>query len=925
MRQNLSFSNCNFFTVLYYNARSLFPKFDVLLFSIETYHPHIICIVETWLGNEITSSEIEIQGYQLYRRDRNRHGGGILIYVAEYLLVSVFPDPPPQLELLALSVRLNNFRINLCLFYRPPSSGSHIFDSLVSYLDSICAGSLSNFIFLGDFNVNFTDRFHPYHATLESIMSLYCLSQHVSDPTHIHHSGSDSTIDLLFTSEDSQLHTCETVPPLANSDHYGILSVFNKKVNKRRTKNKGRRIWRYSYADWDGANEAIEQFDWTTVMTQNIDDTWENWLHQFMSIMNQFIPNCTLLSKRNLPWLTKPLINSIKKRNLLFKRAKKSASFRNYKIARNKTLADIRSAKLAYSRKLNPKDPKKFWKAVKFLNKKQKSIPTLTLGDTTASTDREKANLLNSFFHSCFNTSHLPISSPAESSIVSPIEFLCTEEEVFDLLVSLDVSKANGPDGISARMLKFTAASITPSVTKLFNHSISRAQLPTQWKKSAIVAIPKTSDTSTPANYRPISLLPLLSKLLERHFHGLIIQHLQLHQILSDLQWGFLEGRSTVTALIKCTDDWLKTLEDGGEVCTVFFDYRKAFDSVPHRPLIIKLRSLGLDDCIIRWLKSYLSNRMQVVVVDGVESDPLPVLSGVPQGSVLGPLLFLLYINDLPDVVSNTLSRLNLFADDVLLYRTIACAADYASLQEVISRIEQWSTENYLSFNTSKCKFMVISRKINPTLPDAPLQLFGTSLDQVDSYKYLGVLLTGNLSWSLQVESVCARARRVLGLLYRRFYGLASRESLKQLYLSHVRPHLEYACQVWDPHLARDKGALEKVQKFACKLATSKWDSSYEELLRLVDVQPLQDRRLELKLGILFKLVHNLCFFPEGSWSYHPNCRNSRNSHSLQLSRPLAHTNSYMYSFFPHTVSNWNMLDNKTVTCTSYKSFISNL
>ena len=234
MRQkNLSFSNCNFFTILYYNARSLLPKFDVLLFSIETYHPHIICIVETWLGNEITSSEIDIQGYRLYRRDRNRHGGGILIYVAEYLLVSVFPDPPSQLELLALSVRLNNFRINLCLFYRPPSSGSHIFDSLVSYLDSICAGSLSNFIFLGDFNVNFTDKFHPYHATLESIMSLYCLSQHVSDPTHIHHSGSDSTIDLLFTSEDSQLHTCETVPPLANSDHYGILSVFNKKVNKR--------------------------------------------------------------------------------------------------------------------------------------------------------------------------------------------------------------------------------------------------------------------------------------------------------------------------------------------------------------------------------------------------------------------------------------------------------------------------------------------------------------------------------------------------------------------------------------------------------------------------------------------------------------------------------------------------------------------
>ena len=145
------------------------------------------------------------------------------------------------------------------------------------------------------------------------------------------------------------------------------------------------------------------------------------------------------------------------------------------------------------------------------------------------------------------------------------------------------------------------------SITKLFNHSISRAQLPTQWKKSAIVSILKTSDTSTPANYHPISLLPLLSKLLERHFHGLIIQYLQLHQVLSASQCGFLEGRSIVIALIKCTDDWLKTLEDGGEVCTVFFNYRQAIDSVPHRPLTVKLRSLNLDDCIVRWLKNYLA------------------------------------------------------------------------------------------------------------------------------------------------------------------------------------------------------------------------------------------------------------------------------------------------------------------------------
>lgn len=236
-------------------------------------------------------------------------------------------------------------------------------------------------------------------------------------------------------------------------------------------------------------------------MADNIDVAWEAWFQQFMSIMSQFIPNCTLRSRCNLPWLTKSLIKSIKKQNLLYKRAKQTGNFRKYKLARNKTLADIRSAKLSYFRKLNPRDPKKFWKAVKFLSKRPKSVPTLTLGDTTATTESEKADLLNSYFHSCFNKSHAPITPSVCLHFSSPVDFLCSEDEVFDLLASLDVSKSSGSDGISARILKFTATSITPSVTKLFNQSIVQARISTHWKKSVIVPVPKTSDASTPTNY----------------------------------------------------------------------------------------------------------------------------------------------------------------------------------------------------------------------------------------------------------------------------------------------------------------------------------------------------------------------------------------------------------------------------------------
>ena len=264
-----------------------------------------------------------------------------------------------------------------------------------------------------------------------------------------------------------------------------------------------------------------------------------------------------------------------------------------------------------------------------------------------------------------------------------------------------------------------------------------------------------------------------------------------------------------MTALIKCVDDWLKALEEGKEICAVFFDYRKAFDTVPHQPLIAKLSALDLDNSIVCWLQDYLCGRMQSVVVGGESSDILPVLSGVPQGSVLGPLLFLIYINDLPGIVLNLTSRINLFADDVLLYHIITSASDYSILQDMIYRIEQWSSTNYSCLHPSKCKYMTVSRKKCPTLPTEPLQLLGSEMEWVDCYKYLGVLLTSDLSWSPHVTNICNKALKVLGLLYRRLIFMAQ-DALKQLYLSLVRPHLEYACQVWDPHLARRLSRMYK-------------------------------------------------------------------------------------------------------------------
>ena len=267
-----------------------------------------------------------------------------------------------------------------------------------------------------------------------------------------------------------------------------------------------------------------------------------------------------------------------------------------------------------------------------------------------------------------------------------------------------------------------------------------------------------------------------------------------------------------------------------------------------------KLCSFDLHESLIGWFNNYLADRTQVVIVNGSESSETAVLSGVPQGSVLGPLLFLIYIDDLPSVVQNLLghSKVNLFADDILLYHLISNPADYILLQLAVSLIEEWSISNFLSFNAGKCKYMIVSRKQSPIIPSNPLKLFGNPMQRVECYRYLGLLLTTNLSWSAHISTICTKAKKILGLIYRRFYGSANQTTLKQLYLSLVRPHLEYACQIWNPHLVRDKKMLENVQKFGYKLAAHQWDASYQELLELFELQPLEQRRLHLKLGLLF-------------------------------------------------------------------------
>ena len=373
-----------------------------------------------------------------------------------------------------------------------------------------------------------------------------------------------------------------------------------------------------------------------------------------------------------LPWLNKEIVQLITKRNLLFRRAHKSGNRddqEKFKQLRNRVVSKLRSAKTKFFTNLHPHNTKDFWKLVKSVKPRSSTFPTLKLGDIVATSDLEKASLLNDVFINLstpvLDVSDLPTTDPNEC----PESLFCTEDEVYEMLSTLDTTKSSGQSEISARMLKETALSMTPAVTQLFNISISLGELPDEWKIARVSPIPKSSNRSDPSNYRPISLLSVLSKLLERHIRNTLLDHLTLYSPISAQQWGFSRGKSATGALLAATDQWHQWLDSGTDICAVFFDYRKAFDSVPHKPLLEKLKATNINPYLLRWITAYLTSRVQYVCVNGASSNSLPVSSGVPQGSVIGPLLFIFYVNDISSIsLSN--GTLSLFADDV--YTTLS-------------------------------------------------------------------------------------------------------------------------------------------------------------------------------------------------------------------------------------------------------------
>ena len=556
------------------------------------------------------------------------------------------------------------------------------------------------------------------------------------------------------------------------------------------------------------------------------------------------------------------------------------------------------------------------------IDRTTESIPQLVHNNKTIENDQDKADILNTYFVA--QSRPKDVNTVLPDLIEPPYEQLhtidITSSDVRDTLRSLNVSKASGPDLISPRLLKEGADQLCLPLSIFFNKLILFGRFPQAWKFANVTPVFKKGDKQLLNNYWPISLLSGVGKTMERAVHKHVYNYCIQHHIFTASQSGFIQGDSTTYQLLHLYDTFCEAVDNGKEVRVVFLDITKAFDRVWHKGLLHKLKTIGISGNLLNWFANYLSNRKQRVVINGKMSSYLNVTAGVPQGSILGPLLFLIYIND---IVWELNCSIRLFADDTSLYIIVEnplAAADI--MNSSLSTVHAWSNQWLVDFNPVKTETMVVSRKrIKLNHPD--LIMDNNILQEVEHHKHLGITFSSDLTWHNHIVEITTKGWQRVNLL-RAFKFRFDRKSLERLYISFIRPVLEYSGVVWSNCTNQDKKLLEDIQIEAMRVVTGATKlCSIAKLYDDTGWDTLESRREKQKLIIFYKMINGLA--PTYLNQLVPNLVQNQSQYSLRNSNNLlsVHANSTLYfnSFLPSVIRAWNNLPIEIRNSTSVTQF----
>ena len=913
------------------NINSIRGKKLELLAFLDFHQPHVVAIQETKIDSSVATSELfpETCPYSVYRKDRNIHGGGVMLLVHKDISHMPITELENDSESIWVKVFANKTSHFVASWYRPPGSTSEEFKLFREQLDYIKTHhkgkKLPSAHVLGDFNfkdIDWPDRLSKSGSTLSQsegqilidIMNDHGLEQMVHFPTR-----EKNTLDLILTTLSGQFQDVHSPDKLSDHDIVsGTLKIFIPPIKKPR-----RKVYLYQKGDYESMRKDTLEFAKEKYFnghsdTRSVQENFDLLTSFIQDSADKHIPSKTSRTVSSIPWITPEIRRKIRRKNKTHAKAKKTGSSElqsKFETLRREIKADVRKQHDLYVNNLvgdvkaNPRD---FYRYINSQKKDTQGIPPLKRknGKGVAQSDLEKAEEFNGQFTDVFSKNEHTQVPLLDRSAPFINDIAVSKDGVIKLLKGLNPSKALVPDELHPRVLKELATELGPVFAHLFQQSIDTGEIPKEWSLANICPLFKKSDRSLACNYRPVSLTCVPCKLLEHIVCSNIMAHLDEYKLLSDRQHAFRKGHSCETQLTTVINDWAKILDNRGQVDTFILDFEKAFDTPPHELLKSKLFGYGIGGKTLKWVDSFLCFRQQRVVVNGVKSDWAPVLSGVPKGTVLGPLLFSLYIND---ISSDIESEIRLFADDCVCYREIKDEKDTMKLQRDIDRLGSWARKWGMRFQPVKCNMMQLTRKRIKKI-HASYTLEGTNLENVESIKYLGVTITSDLRWNTHVSNVCTKANRTLGFLRRNLYS-CPQEVKEAAYKGLVRPVLDYGSSVWDPPGVVLQEELESVQKRAARFVTGNYNyetGSMTGILGQLKWESLKKRRKDNRLILLYKGLKGKASVPTDDLI--PKTRCCRNQHSMAFQTPIANTDVYKGSFFPLTIRDWNALPDSLIS-----------
>ena len=844
-------------------------------------------------------------GYTIFRRDRPTNGGGVLLAIKDDHPVT-FSDPYfcPEGELVSLVVTFPaQPKMSVVCYYRPPSRPD--FDDIQTWTTET---TTSQILMTGDFNMPGIDWPKGIVSSLATNTALQQrfiqftqtnnLRQHITTPTHT----KGNTLDLLLhnTETNIQIIGLET----GYSDHTAIISTIPQPPTPSKPrKPPPKQIFTYDTADTDaleqdlcGLHSRIQHMCTMGNKTYNTDDIWHHFKNSLITAAQQHIPQRTL-HRNNKPWVNHNTVKAIRKKRRLHKTYMTHRTPQNKNKLHQQNKACKQMLNEDYNNHLNSRissalaqnNPKPLYKFISDKRNTHNTIKTLDGCDPDPDRPDQLAQTFAEAFASVFtpDDSLLPTTNQTSPTMTDSITF--TAPGILTQLLHLDPRKAQGPDKLSPSLLKFLAPHISSSMALIFQHSLDTGEVPTDWRTANVVPIHKKGSRSNPLNYRPISLTSITSKIIEHVIAHHIRHHLDTNSLLSTNQHGFRRDHSCDSQLLSTSYDLINNFDNNIRTDLIILDFAKAFDTVSYPKLIHKLGTFGLHPLITRWIQSWLEDRTFSVVMKGSSSQPTPVTSGVPQGSVLGPLLFLLFINDLPKHIKSP-SCIRLFADDALIYRQIKDQTDCTSLQQDLDEVCGWANTWQMRFNVSKCETASIHRSKSPP---HTYNMNHIPLKQVTAFKYLGVTFTDNLSFDTHVTNITRKANGILHMLIRTLHKTSTRT--KTLAFTTIcRPILEYASPVWSPHKTKLIKHIENIQRKAYRWAHNIPRTDHISSRMAVDGWlPLQQRRQykDLNMGLQIR---------QGTIAIDKTLIQQNTSHNTRAGtiREHIHTNTKKHSFF---------------------------